>query len=347
MADEQPAERTGRQLLLVAGQGRSGTSLFTGILHQLGLHVPQPEVVADRTNPRGFSEPQWVVDFHQRLLQRNGVHPSDARPSSWATTGQIATRGGVRAELRTWLEEQLADNPLLVVKDPRTAWFLGLWREAARDLDLPLAIVTMLRDPAEVVLSKQTAYGGRLDTTARMAGWVNGMLFGERATRDLPRAFVRYQSLLEDWTNETSRADSQLDMRLVQAATVGQIRAAGKLVDPDLRRSVSSIDDLGLPDQLRQLALDTWKQLSALADDPAVDAGDARVAALDDLRDQYVRYYEQCEAVARSSVLAAESSARRAGPGAGPPRPRPTSTGTPAPRRGRLGSLRLRRRARQ
>jgi hypothetical protein len=346
MADEQPAERTGRHLLLVAGQGRSGTSLFTGILHELGLHVPQPEVVADHTNPSGFSEPKWVVDFHQRLLNRNGVHPSDARPSCWATTGQIATRGGVRAELRTWLEEQLAANPRLVVKDPRTAWFLGLWREAARDLELPLAVVTMLRHPAEVVQSKQTAYGGRLDATARMAGWVNGMLFGERSTRDLPRAFVRYQSLLEDWTHETSRADSRLDLRLVSEATVGQIRAAGQLVDPDLRRSVSSIDDLGLPDQLRQLSLDTWKRLSALADDPAVDAGDARASALDDLRDQYVRYYEQCEAVARSSILAAESSARRVGPGAGPARPRPASPGTPAPWRSRLRSRLLRRKTR-
>jgi hypothetical protein len=345
MADEQPVERTGRHLLLVAGQGRSGTSLFTGILHELGLHVPQPEVVADHTNPSGFSEPKWVVDFHQRLLNRNGVHPSDARPGCWATTGQIATRGGVRAELRTWLEEQLADNPRLVVKDPRTAWFLGLWREAARDLDLPLAIVTMLRPPAEVVQSKQTAYGGRLDATARMAGWVNGMLFGERATRDVPRAFVRYQSLLQDWTHETSRADSQLDMGLVPAATVGQIRAAGKLVDPDLRRSVSSIDDLGLPDQLRQLALDAWKQLSALADDPAVDGGDARAAALDDLRDQYVRYYDECEAVARASILAAEWSARRAGPGPGPARPRPASPGTPVSWRSRLRSLRPGRKA--
>ena len=59
-----------RRLLLVVGVGRSGTSLMAGILCQLGFHIPQPEVKADETNPRGFGEPRWVVDFHTRLLQQ-------------------------------------------------------------------------------------------------------------------------------------------------------------------------------------------------------------------------------------------------------------------------------------
>lgn len=346
MSDDVAAIPSRRQLLLVVGQGRSGTSLFTGIMRELGLHVPQPEIVADHTNPKGFGEPKWVVDFHQRLLRRLDVHPSDARPSRWATTGQTATRGALRAELRTWLEKQLADNPRLIVKDPRTAWFLGLWREAARDLDLPIGVVTMLRHPAEVVKSKQDAYGGRLDATARMAGWVNGMLFTERATRSLLRSFVRYQALLEDWTRETSRADAQLAAGLVPGASVGRIRAASKLVDPGLRRSVSSIDDLEAPDVLRRLTLDTWEELSALADAPAVDGG-PRAAALDELRDRYVRYYTDCEAVARSSVLAAEAGGRRgrageakaARPNAGRPKAGPPreSDGWPAKLRRRFG----------
>lgn len=311
MPEAEPQGQSERQLLLVAGQGRSGTSLYTAIMQELGLHVPQPEIAADPTNPRGFKEPKWVVDFHQRMLQRLGVRPADARPSSWATTGQTAKRDALVTELGTWLGDQLADHPRMIVKDPRTAWFLGLWRKAAVDVDLPIAVATMLRHPAEVMLSKRSAYGGRHDMTARMAGWVNGMLFTERDTRDLPRTFVRYESLLADWEPETRRADTQLGLQLVPSATDAQVEAASKIVDPKLHRSRSSIDDLQLPDPLRQLALDTWEQLGALVDDPVVNDGDPRGASLDELRDQYVRYYEQCEAVARSSILAAESSPRR------------------------------------
>ena len=71
---------TQRSLVLVAGSGRSGTSLFTGILQRLGFLVPQPEVPADETNPRGFAESQWVVDFHTKLLREARVQVADARP---------------------------------------------------------------------------------------------------------------------------------------------------------------------------------------------------------------------------------------------------------------------------
>ena len=76
-----------RSLIFVAGSGRSGTSLFSGMLQRLGYHVPQPEVPADDTNPKGFAESQWVVDFHTKLLRRAKVQVSDARPAAWAETG--------------------------------------------------------------------------------------------------------------------------------------------------------------------------------------------------------------------------------------------------------------------
>ena len=92
---------SGRTLVLVAGSGRSGTSLFTGILQRLGFHVPQPEVPADETNPRGFAESQWVVDFHTRLLTKAAVHVSDARPTAWARAAELTLDSQLGEELRT------------------------------------------------------------------------------------------------------------------------------------------------------------------------------------------------------------------------------------------------------
>jgi len=74
-----------RELILVVGVGRSGTSLLTGILGQLGVHIPQPEVKADDTNPRGFGEPRWVVDFHTRLLREQRITVNDSRPQAWVS----------------------------------------------------------------------------------------------------------------------------------------------------------------------------------------------------------------------------------------------------------------------
>ena len=108
-----------KRLVIVAGVGRSGTSLFTTILGMAGFHVPQPEVQADSTNPKGFGEPQWVVDFHGRNLRSRRVSVWDSRPAAWEETAHAADDPPTLAELRSWLAVQFVGRDSVVVKDPR------------------------------------------------------------------------------------------------------------------------------------------------------------------------------------------------------------------------------------
>ena len=73
------------------------------------MHVPQPEVRADETNPKGFAESKWVVDLHHELLQRCQVQVSDARPSAWYETGKASASGITRARLTDWLGPQFKE----------------------------------------------------------------------------------------------------------------------------------------------------------------------------------------------------------------------------------------------
>jgi hypothetical protein len=113
----------GRQLLVVAGSGRSGTSLFTGLTGRLGVHIPKPEVSANRSNPRGFGEPRWLVDYHNELLTSVDVGVEDGRPEAWELTDGVAEKPEALEPLVDWLESQFAECPRIVVKDPRLAWF--------------------------------------------------------------------------------------------------------------------------------------------------------------------------------------------------------------------------------
>ena len=287
-----------RSVVLVAGSGRSGTSLFAGILQRLGYTVPGPEVPADETNPRGFAESQWVVDFHTRLLKRSGVTVADARPSAWAITARTCLDPAVFAELRGWMETQLALADHLIVKDPRISWFAPLWRRCADDLGAPPRFVTMLRHPAEVIDSKQRWYGGRQGEISRAAGWLNQTLFTERATRDAPRLFVRYDELLGDWTREVTRAGEVLDLELVRSASPAAMRSVHEFVDRDLRRSQSGWDHLSVPAALRDLAEATWQEV----------VGERNAEQLDALRASYTDLYAEAEALAHSSIAAARHS---------------------------------------
>lgn len=320
-----------RKVLFVAGAGRSGTSTMAGLMKIMGLHVPQPEVVADETNPKGFGEPQWVVDHHDRLLREANVQVSDSRPDAWFETGRVATREQERIDTAAWLEEHFAVKPELVVKDPRLSWFLGLWRVAAIRAGATPVFATMLRPPAEVVGSKQTYYQNRLGSAHLAASWLNMLLHTERATResvaDGGRVFVRYADLLDDWTRIVMRTGEQLELQHVLHARSEAIRDGHRFVDPSLRRMSQTLDDLGLPPRLHELVGQTWEELNKLAE-PEGDTPEVH-EALDQLREGYVDLYEESAAISRSSVVAAEHRLRRQAR----QKPAPAPAASPSPSR--------------
>jgi hypothetical protein len=303
-----------RRLVLVVGVGRSGTSLIAGILGQLGLHIPQPEVRANETNPRGFGEPRWVVDFHTRLLEENQVTVNDARPAAWEKMAPVAEDPAVLAELRGWLGAQLAAQPALVVKDPRTAWLLPLWLRCAQDLGVPTSFVTMLRPPTETVASAVRSYGSWQTAASRAGAWVNIGLETERATRGHPRAFIRYSDLLGDWRRELARVAAPLELPGLAAPEPARANAADAFVDPQLHRSRIGWEQLEepVPASVRELADRAWSALQALARDGGDDA--AARAALDATRAAYRTLYAEAESLAQSTVTAARKRAEARAP---------------------------------
>ncbi|MBF4162613.1 sulfotransferase family protein [Nocardioides sp. CBS4Y-1] len=302
-----------RKVLFVAGAGRSGTSTMAGLMKIMGLHVPQPEVTPDETNPKGFGEPAWAVEHHSRLLREAVVQVSDSRPDAWFETGKIAAKDPERIATAEWLESHFQVSPELVVKDPRLSWFLSLWRVAAIRCGSTPVFATMLRPPAEVVGSKQKYYANRLGSAHLAASWLNMLLHTERATResvaDGGRVFIRYADLLDDWTKVVSRTGEQLQLQNIINAKSEQIRDAHRFVDPGLRRVTQTLEDLQLPPRLHELVADTWEELNRLAE-PDGDTA-ASHATLDQLREGYVELYEEAEAISRSSVVAAEQRTRR------------------------------------
>jgi hypothetical protein len=308
----------GRELLLVAGVGRSGTSLMTGVLGQLGFHVPQPEVKADDTNPRGFSEPRWVVDFHQRLLRGRRITVNDARPGAWESAATAVADAEALAELREWLAAQLEQSAAVVVKDPRTSWFLPLWMRCAADLDVPTSFVTMLRHPAEIIASAQKSYGTKQSGASRAASWVNVTLETEHATRGARRAFVRYEDLLTAWQPEIRRVGGLLEVPWLADVDPARAAEVDAFVDPSLHRNRVGWDELDVPPRMRDMVEDVWREVQPLAA-PAGDTPELR-GRLDAARAEYAGLYAEAEAIAYSSIAAAA-----------PRKPKPEAVAAPAP----------------
>jgi hypothetical protein len=291
-----------RRLVLVVGKGRSGTSLFSGMLGRLGFHVPQPEVKADDTNPRGFGEPRWVVRFHKRIMRERRVTVFDSRFAAWERLAEVAEDPAVAEELRSWLAVQFVGTDNIVVKDPRNVWFLPLWRRCADELAADTSFATMLRHPTEVVASARRSYGTWQNDASRAASWLNVTLHAEYATRGSKRAFVRYADLLEDWPREMSRCGELLDLPWLVGIKREDHPEVEKFVDPRLRRSPPGWESVDVPASLQAMCEEAWTKISALGDAGA-DTEAARTE-LDAVRAAYVDFYAEAEAVAQSSVTA-------------------------------------------
>jgi hypothetical protein len=292
-------------LILVVGVGRSGTSLFAGIMGQLGFRIPQPEVVADDTNPKGFGEPKWVVDFHSRIMRRKRVTVFDARPKAWEHTAAASAEPEVQSDLRAWLKGELdGAEDVVVVKDPRIGWFLPLWTQAASDVGVTPAYVTMLRHPAQILTSAKKSYGTWQTDASRAAAWINVMLETERATRGTRRTFIPYAALLEDWAGELQRAGAELDVAPLASLDRDAHPGVDEFVDPSLFRNRTGWEGLDVPPRVTELAERVW---AALQD------ADAHAAELDAMRAEYEALYGEAEAISHSSVIAVRPRKKPAG----------------------------------
>jgi hypothetical protein len=299
-------------LLLVTGAGRSGTSTVAGALHHLGVHVPGPYLDANPSNPRGFYESRWSVEFHNRLLKRAGVNITDGRPEALEVM-RDAVNDADAARLTEWLAEDAGNQPVTLVKDPRSSWTLDLWGRAAERLGLRLGFLVMLRHPTEVLGSRSTHYFARNEwmgeagfATKNLAGWVNALLNTDRQTRDLPRAFVRYDDLLSDWRTTMRRAAEDLGLSLdIPAGT----HPVDEFIDPQLSRHRVSWERHEVPAALRDLAESVWKSVDRLADAHGHDA--AAAAELDAAREAYTAMYLAAKRLAFDATQAEVEAARR------------------------------------
>jgi hypothetical protein len=300
-----------RSLLVIAGSGRSGTSLMAGLAGRIGFAIPQPELNPNETNPRGFGEPRWALEFHKRLMEACIISHDDGRPEAWELAKRADGMAKPRSNLLAWLTGEFELSDRVVVKDPRLGWFLNLYGAVAEEIDVDFGLITMLRHPAETVRSKQLAYGSRLEGTTRGAGWLNMMLGTEHRSRGIPRAIISYDELLTSLRPTLERAERTLGFGLVSHATDKELDEAHDLVDPSLRRTQQGWDELNLPTQLRELMESTYEAMSQLAVGAAEEKSQVSTEELDTLREAYEASYRDAEALVRSSFTAARRVERK------------------------------------
>jgi hypothetical protein len=193
-------------------------------------------------------------------------------------------------------------------------WFIPAWRRAGETVATP-CFVTVLRHPLDVINSLETGYGDRWNPNARTAGWINTMLYTERATRGDRRAVVRHDDLVGDAMLTVSHLSEELDLSFIERPMPNQMRIATSLTEPATSRERSTWASLEVDQRLVELAEATFKTLDQAGGDGQLN-DKAVESELDSLRQRYVDLYRFVESTAQFSI-----STGREVVGGPPPKP--------------------------
>jgi hypothetical protein len=229
-----PAAQTGTAArpvaLFVIGMPRSGTAALTRVLSLCGGTLPAGLAGANSGNPLGYWEPRAAIRVNYTILRRQGsvwFDPTLRLQEEGAFDAEENAAG--IAKIRAFLTT-LPAAPLVVIKDLQTTVLSGMWFEAARLAGLDIAAVIAVRHPQEVTAS--LAAINRASPELASALWLKYTLLAERHTRALPRVFVEYTNLLDNWRMEITRISAALAIDL-NTRDEGAIE---QFLKPDLHR---------------------------------------------------------------------------------------------------------------
>jgi hypothetical protein len=313
---DQPSADPRRQVLLVLGMHRSGTSATAGLLTHLGGRMARTPIQPDANNPRGYWEPLSIVELHNRLLAEAG--------SSWDDWGRLEPRrfgAAVLDELAAHFMAEFDDAPLVVLKDPRICRFVPLWLEVLGRLGIAPKVVIPLRHPLEVAGSLARRDGMPRDEALLL--WLRHCLDAERATRGLPRSFLSYDVLMADWRGAAERLAAELDLRWPVAPEAAAPAVAGFLshemrhhvVRPGVEPDADLTEDLAPWVGASHAALAALAAGGGAADEARLDAVRTALDAADALMGTAARRQRQAAAEARAeraAALAARAEAEAA-----------------------------------
>ncbi len=218
--------------LIVLGMHRSGTSLLTGLLSQVGvvmgkrLYAPQKGV-----NEKGFWEHEDIVDTHDELLLNLCSQWDDVLPLSdkWREGNTVQP---FIDRLSGLVRRDFSDAYVWALKDPRMCRLLPLWFPIFEDLRVSPTFICMNRNPFEVVGSLQKRDG--FSREKALVLWLSHSLSAEFHSRSCPRIFMDFDQVVKNPAEVLLRIEKEAN--LVFPIPVNQaVEKIDGFVSPDLR----------------------------------------------------------------------------------------------------------------
>lgn len=203
---------------MVLGMHRTGSSLLTSVLHDLGFNPGKELLQANEFNQEGYWEYKPLVEFHNRMLADHD--------NQWFAPGHLMLLDELllqyRNEAESLINEMDADDKDWCWKDPRLILFLDFWLEILSNR--PVKWIITHRNPSAIAHSLKSR--DHFDIEIGLTLWEYSMLnLMAKKDRLKDSITVQYEEMLSDPKTQIKRIISFLhpqwddDTRLSRGAS--------------------------------------------------------------------------------------------------------------------------------
>jgi len=249
-------------MLLVLGVHRSGTSVTARMLESLGaapstnLHEPLPN------NPKGFFEDFDVERFNEyELLPALGAHWQDLAPPDWARLNEESRSALLEKAVGIVGRNFSRENAFSILKEPRLGILLPFWLEVLEKAGFQARAVCTVRDPLSVARSLQARDGFSITHGAML--YASNWLATLPQLEKIPNAFLAFDAVFEDARGVLERLAGQLGIELPEDFEDRVREFVSDHLDPALRHSRATAEELASGNRIPAVALDVFQLLTA------------------------------------------------------------------------------------
>lgn len=278
MIANRAAER--KRAVVVIGAGRSGTSTITRSLQALGIDLGDRLKPPAAKNPKGFFEDLDILDLNRQATSAFGLSVKGAsvrliEPEEWQAPALVP----LRARAVDTLRRRFGGSALWGFKSGGIERLLPFWEGVFRTLDLDVSYVLALRNPLSVARSRAKLDSVRGLQEKSDLEWVTRNVGPFRLAAEHPLVVVDYDLLADDPRGELERVARGLGIPFTAAVAAGVRRFADEFLQPSLRHTRFTLDDLERSRVVNPLARDAYRWLRALAaGESTIDAAPFREA---------------------------------------------------------------------
>jgi len=228
-----------KQVILILGMHRSGTSALAGALFHSGLYIGHQLLNSNEYNKFGYFEHRDVVTLNDFILSEKN--------STWQKIDQFSFNSnsdiGYIDKAKQIISSLTFLYDTVLIKDPRISLLLPIWIRALKELSIEPKIIICFRQPKEVMgsLAKRNNFEAELSELLYCNYLLSALLYSQ----DCDVKFMHYETLLSDKYEALIDVLSDLEVFKYEMAAHKRVN---NFLSSDFRHKVNNNVSIEYPD---------------------------------------------------------------------------------------------------